>query len=125
MNGKADAGGNPFTPLSRRLPVTVVTTGELPAGAVAITLSPPLHEHAPGAECAACAARGDIRAMLFDLLIEIRDGRRPMPADVVVDARALPDPQPVVDQLTPGKTPALGLRDRTVAHSFKLTGGDI
>lgn len=111
---------SPFTPLPRSVPVTVVTSGDLPPADTVLTLRPALHEHAAGAECVACAAAGDIRAMLFDLLTETRTGGHAPLAGVVVDARALRDPQPIIDRLVPGRIPALGLRDHAVARSFHL-----
>jgi hypothetical protein len=112
---------NPFEPLPASVPVTVLTHGPLPAepGARMLHLEPALHEHAPGGECIACAARGDIRAMLFDLLQASRSDRRPL-TSVVVDASDLKDPQAIIDRLEAGKLPAFGLRDHTVARSFHL-----
>ena len=103
------------------MPVTVVTHGPVPAdpsGAPAAP-RPALHEHEPGDECVACAARGDIRAMLFDLLQSSRSDQRPI-TSVLVDATDLKDAQPVIDRIERGKLPAFGLRDHTVARSFHL-----
>ena len=62
----------PFDKASSSIPVTVVTTAHAkqyaPPGAKLLHLDPALHQHEAGNECVACAARGDIRAMLFDLL---------------------------------------------------------
>ncbi|HZY69200.1 MAG TPA: hypothetical protein VFE52_11455 [Devosia sp.] len=115
----------PFAHASSSIPVTVVTSARaLPApelGAARLRLEPALHEHEPGAECVACAARGDIRAMLFDLLQKSREpGSNPV-LSVVVDASELRDPQPVIDRLAKGVLPAFGLRDHTVARSFHLS----
>ena len=113
---------SPFDPLPASVPVTVVTRGPLPsdAGARVIHLEAALHEHEPGDECVACAARGDIRAMLFDLIQASRSDLRPLSA-VLVDATDLKDAQAVIDRLERGKLPAFGLRDHTVARSFHLS----
>jgi G3E family GTPase len=115
----------PFDRASSSIPVTVVTTlgAERYAdpGAAVLRLDPALHEHEPGSGCVACAARGDIRAMLFDLLQASRQpGSNPV-LSVVVDASALADPKPVIDRLEQGVVPAFGLRDHTVARSFHLS----
>ena len=113
---------SPFDPLPVSVPVTVVTHGPVPVDPAArvLHLEPALHEHIPGDECIACAARGDIRAILFDLLQASRNDLRPLTA-VVVDASDLKDAQPVIDRLERGKLPAFGLRDHTVARSFHLS----
>ena len=112
---------SPFDPLPASVPVTVFTRGPVAAapGARLLHLEPALHEHIPGDECVACAARGDIRAILFDLLQSSRTDLRPL-TEVVVDATELSDVQPVIDRLERGKLPAFGLRDHTVARSFHL-----
>lgn len=115
----------PFDRASASIPVTIVTSAEgLPVaepGAATIRLEPALHEHEPGSECIACAARGDVRALLFDLLQRSRaPGENPV-LSVVVDASRLTDPQPVIDRLERGVVPAFGLRDHTVARSFHLS----
>ncbi|HTM76327.1 MAG TPA: hypothetical protein VL133_01660 [Devosia sp.] len=79
------------------------------------------HGHADGAQCVACAGRGDIRAILFDLLEEVRLGMRPAFTSVTVDASAVVEPGKVVDALT-GKLQATALRDHTVARRFYLAG---
>jgi len=102
--------------------VTVVIAGELPARADAalITIADATgHDHG-GGECLVCATRGNVRVLLFELLERARTAALPMPASVVVDARRAPDPQAVVDALVPGRRPAFGLRDHTVARSFRL-----
>jgi len=114
---------SPFTPAAKPIPVTVVTAGPLPArdeATALIHLDPPLHAHAPGTECVACASAGDIRALLFDLLVQARENGREL-AGVVVDARDLSDAGPVLAGLDRAK-PALGLRDHTVLKSFVLAG---
>ena len=117
--------GTPFDSAGTSIPVTVVTSaGALPSvepGAARIHLEPALHEHAPGSECVACAARGDIRALLFDLLQRSRQpGGNPV-LSVVVDASALRDARPIIERLEKGAVPAFGLRDHTVARSFHLS----
>ena len=77
------------------------------------------HGHADGQHCIACAARTDVRALLFDMLEETKRGMRPAFTRVVVDASAVPDPSVVVAALT-GKLPAQALRDHTVARLFYL-----
>ncbi|HVY51767.1 MAG TPA: hypothetical protein VHA07_09450 [Devosia sp.] len=114
----------PFDRTPASIPVTVVTSPKAARladpGARLIRLEPALHEHEPGSECIACAARGDVRAMLFDLLQTARADNRPLTA-VVVDASALRDPKPIIDRLQAGVVPALGLRDHTVLRSFHLS----
>jgi G3E family GTPase len=114
----------PFDKASSSIPVTVVTTPGADKfaepGATLLHLDPALHEHEPGTECVACAARGDIRAMLFDLLQSARAGQRPL-TSVVVDASGLASAKPIIDRLERGTVPAFGLRDHTVARSFHLS----
>jgi hypothetical protein len=113
---------SPFDPAPQPIPVTVFTHGPVKAdpGAKLLHLEPALHEHEPGSECVACAARGDIRALLFDLLQTSRAEQRPL-TSVVVDASDLRDAQPIIDRLETGKLPAFGFRDHTVAKSFHLS----
>lgn len=114
--------GTPFDKLSSSIPVTIVTRGPIPARdeeTALIHLDPARHDHAPGTECIACAASGDVRAMLFDLLTEARYEKRPLHA-VIIDASDLKDAQPVIDKLDP-HTSAFGLRDHTVLRSFHLS----
>ncbi len=114
----------PFDKASSSIPVTVVTTTGAqkyaPPGARLLHLDPALHDHAPGSECLACAARGDIRAMLFDLLQKSRSEERPL-TEVVVDASDLADAKPIIARLETGTVPAFGLRDHTVLRSFHLS----
>jgi len=113
----------PFSPSATSIPVTVVTTGELPpsaAGTAVITIADAAgHDHA-GAECLVCSTRGNVRVLLFELLEQARRDMVPAFTAVTVDARQAADPQAVIDALTPGKMPAFGLRDHTVARSFRL-----
>jgi hypothetical protein len=113
----------PFDRTTSSIGVTIVTSDTVPdqEGDVAVLrLEPALHEHPAGQECVACATASDVRAMLFDLLQEMRAGRRGRFTSVVIDAHRLRDPQPVIDRLDP-HAPAIGLRDHTVARSFHLT----
>ena len=79
------------------------------------------HGHQDGEQCIACAARTDVRALLFDLWEGARQGLRPAFKSVVVDASAVTDQSRVVAALT-GRLPAQALRDHTVARLFYLTG---
>ena len=114
----------PFDKASSSIPVTVVTSGDatryVGPGDRLLHLEPALHDHPQGSECVACATRGDIRALLFDLLQSSRSEQRPVAA-VVVDAAGLRDPKPIIDRLEAGVVPAFGLRDHTVARSFHLS----
>jgi hypothetical protein len=114
----------PFDRASSSIPVTVVTSGAAEQytvpGAKLLHLDPALHQHDAGNECVACAARGDIRAMLFDLLQSSRAEQRPL-ISVVVDASDLDDAKPIIDRLETGTVPAFGLRDHTVLRSFHLS----
>lgn len=109
----------PFDSAAASIPVTVVTSAAglrgIEPDATLVRVAAPLHAHEAGMECVACAARSDIRALLFDLL---QGARRPV--SVVVDATALASAQPLIERLRPGAVPALGLRDHTVARSFHL-----
>jgi hypothetical protein len=112
----------PFAPAAKSIPVTVITTGDLvvPPGATLVTIEPESgHDHA-GAECLVCSTRGNIRVLLFERLEQARLGVMPQFGAVVVDARQAQRPQAVIDALVPGKLPAFGLRDHTVARSFTL-----
>lgn len=114
----------PFDKATSSIPVTVVTTPNArqyaDPGARLLHLEPALHAHEAGTECVACAARGDIRALLFDLLQSSRTEQRPL-TSVVVDASDLKDPKPIIDRLERGVVPAFGLRDHTVLRSFHLS----
>lgn len=113
---------SPFDPVASSIPVTVVIHGPVSVGSGAklLHLEPALHAHDRGNECVACAARGDIRALLFDLLQSSRSEQRPL-TEVVVDASDLTDAKPIIDRLERGVVPAFGLRDHTVARSFHLS----
>src|SRR3954464_13255434 len=88
-----------------QIPVTLVTTAgrlvSLDRGAALVRLTANTgHGHADGLQCVACARRGDVRAILFDLLEEVRLGMRPAFTSVVVDASVVVEPGKVVDALT-------------------------
>jgi hypothetical protein len=109
-----------------QIPVTLVTTAgrllPLDGGTALVRLAANTgHGHADGFQCVACAGRGDVRAILFDLLEEVRLGMRPEFTSVVVDASAVVDSGVVVDALM-GKLQATALRDHTVARRFYLAG---
>jgi hypothetical protein len=112
----------PFDRPTSSIPVTIVTSdavADQPADIAVLRLEPALHDHPGGQECVACATRADPRAMLFDLLQQVRTGARPPFRQVIVDAHRLADPQPIIDRLDP-HAPATGLRDHTVVRSFHL-----
>lgn len=113
----------PFDRPTSSIPVTVVTSDAVapqPEDVAVLRLEPALHDHRQDEDCIACATRADIRAMLFNLLQEVRTGARPPFRQVIVDAHRLADPRPIVDRLDPHAR-ATGLRDHTVARSFHLT----
>jgi hypothetical protein len=108
------------------IPVTLVTPGGGPVPLDSDTAFVRLaantgHGHADGVQCIACASRGDVRAILFDLLEGARLGLRPAFSRVVLDATDVADPAQIVAALT-GRLPAQALRDHTVARRFYLAG---
>ncbi|WDR03311.1 hypothetical protein PSQ19_03930 [Devosia algicola] len=113
----------PYGSVGTTIPVTVLTKGQLTsvsADTALITLTVDSgHGHAPGMTCIACVGRLDVRARLFDVLEEVRQGLRPRITNVVVDASALVDVRPVLDAIA-GRLPATALRDHTVARNFYL-----
>lgn len=114
----------PFARRAAPVPVTVIAAGaELPRiddSVALVELEPPLHDHGGGAACIACESRGDVRVLLFELDEKLRRGLVAPFSAVVVDARAVADPQAVRDALVPGRLPALGLRDHAIARNFRL-----
>jgi len=110
---------------TEQIPVTVVTQAQLMAlDADTALLRLPAnsgHGHEDGASCIACAMRTDVRALLYNLLEEARQGLRPPFKQVVVDASAVKDAAVVFSALQ-GKLPAQALRDHTVARLFVLVG---
>jgi len=108
------------------IPVTLITAPDqlVPLDAETALVRLPAnsgHGHADGEVCIACASHTDVRALLYNLLEEQRRNMRPAFRRVVVDARAVADPQQVVLALT-GKLPAQALRDHSVARMFYLVG---
>lgn len=63
------------------------------------------------AMCGCCFSRLDEK---------LRRGMVPAFDRVVVDASEVGDVQGVIDALVPGRQPAVGLRDHTVARNFRL-----
>lgn len=114
---------SPYAALKQPIPVRIIDSGTVPAASAdlaVIRIDRPPHDHADGNACVACDARGNIRVLLFELLEQARRGDSPLPREVVVDATAAADSDAVRDALVPGKLPAQGLRDFTVARSFRL-----
>ncbi|MDB5505815.1 MAG: putative GTPase family [Devosia sp.] len=87
--------------------------------AAIIRIEPPAHDHSGGGACLVCTTRGDIRALLFDLQEAARLGLREPFTAVIVDATAA-DANDLAERLIPGRQPAFGLRDHTVARNFHL-----
>jgi hypothetical protein len=114
----------PFAALKQPIPVRIVEGGAAltsPSDEVAlIRIDRSPHDHADGHACVACDSRGNIRVLLFELLERVRRGGMPMPREVVVDATLAADPAALREALVPGRLPAQGLRDFTVARSFRL-----
>jgi len=116
----------PFARRATSVPVTVVTDkaalGRLGGRDTAVVhLDAPLHAHEPGTECIACDSRGNVRVLLFELQEKVRLGMAEPFLRVVVDATDVNDHVAVADAIVPGKLPAFGLRDLTVARNFHLT----
>ena len=116
------SAASPYAPLNPPVPVLVIGPGEtLPAPApddARIVMEPAPHVHA-GDSCVSCAATGDVRARLFDLIQSLRAGDVPPFSRVVIDARARPDSADLRALVTPGQRPLNGMRDMTVARSFR------
>jgi len=106
------------------VPVTVIGPGgavPLPGPGVAVltlTGGAP-HAHDDNRFCPACAAQGDVRAKLYDLLESARQGLRPQFLAVLVDAREAADFSSVIDAIE-GRLPARAMRDHVVARRFRL-----
>jgi hypothetical protein len=115
----------PYARRERSVPVIVVTSKEAlqryGGGDTAVVhLDAPLHAHAPGTECIACESRGNVRVLLFELQEKLARGLVAPFKRVVVDASDVGDKAAVSDALVPGRLPAFGLRDHTVARNFHL-----
>jgi hypothetical protein len=103
-----------------RVPVQVVSgLYALSPGDELVRLAAPLHDHA-GDPCVACAAIGDVRVALYELLESRRLTKQPMPTRVVVDISAVPGDEELTRDRISGKAPATALRDHVVARSFAL-----
>ncbi len=61
-----------------------------------------------------------MRVLLFELQEKVRLGMAEPFLRVVVDATDVTDREAVADAIVPGKLPAFGLRDLTVARNFHL-----
>lgn len=70
--------------------------------------------------CICCTASSDVRASLFELFEASRTGQIPPFSRVVIETTGLADPAPIVNALTPGAAPAVGMRDHVVARRFRL-----
>jgi hypothetical protein len=87
---------------------------------VVIRLAPPLHDHGDADACVACAAVGDVRVALYELLESRRLAGRPMPARVIVDISAVPADLALTRDRISGRAPAGAFRDHVVARTFIL-----
>jgi len=117
--------GSPYARRASSVPVSVVTDAKALArfggrDTAVVRLDPPLHAHAPGTECIACEARGNVRVLLFELQEKLRLGMVEPFVRVAVDATTIEDPRAIADALVPGRLPAFGLRDHAVAKNFHL-----
>ena len=105
-----------------RIPVLVTDAPAPGPGDEVIRLVPPLHAHGAGDECVACAAVGDVRVALYELLESRRLTKQPMPARIVVDISAVPADAALTRDRIAGRAPATALRDHVVARNFELAG---
>jgi hypothetical protein len=106
--------------MTPRIPILIVSGRyAIRPGDALIRLAPPLHEH-DGEPCPACAAIGDVRVALYELLDSRRLSQQPMPPRVLVDISAVPDSAALTRDRISGKAPAGALRDHVVARSFAL-----
>ena len=124
------ASAAPFAARKQSAPVQIETDPERLAavagdGVAVVRLEAPAHAHADGGACIVCETRGDVRVTLFELLERERLGAVPPFTRVVIDASAASDIGAIVDALVPGRRPAVGLRDFTVARSFHLEAGQL
>ncbi|MCS0504750.1 CobW family GTP-binding protein [Ancylobacter mangrovi] len=71
--------------------------------------------------CLCCAASSDIRASLYELHEDRRQGEIPAFRRVIIETTGLADPAPIVNSLIPGGAPAIALRDHVVARAFRLS----
>ena len=71
--------------------------------------------------CMCCTAGSDIRTTLFELHTLAEAGEVVFNR-VIVETTGLADPAPLINDLIPGGSPAIGLRDHIVARKFGLAG---
>jgi hypothetical protein len=109
--------------MTGRTPVHVTAEPVPQPGDEVIHLAPPLHDHGGAEACVACAAIGDVRVALYELLESRRLTGRPMPDRIVVDISAVPADAGLTRDRISGKAPAGALRDHVVARNFILADG--
>jgi hypothetical protein len=105
-----------------RTPVLVTQAPEPRSGDEVFHLAPPLHDHGAAAACVACAAVGDVRVALYELLESRRLTGRPMPERVIIDISAVPADLALTRDRISGRAPAGAMRDHVVARNFVLAG---
>ncbi len=71
--------------------------------------------------CLCCTIGSDIRSTLYELH-ELAAAGDASFSRVIVETTGLADPAPLVNELIPGGTPAMGLRDHVVARRFDIAG---
>ena len=71
--------------------------------------------------CLCCTVGSDIRATLHDFHVLAAAGEAVFDR-VIVETTGLGDPAPLVNDLLPGGSPAMGLRDHIIARTFELAG---
>ncbi|PVB60365.1 GTP-binding protein [Labrenzia sp. 011] len=71
--------------------------------------------------CMCCTAGSDIRTTLYELQTLAEKGEIAL-RRVIVETTGLADPAPLINDLIPGGSPAVGLRDHVVARNFALAG---
>ena len=113
----------PYQRNAQSIPVTLLTVPgpdqDRNLHTALLRLDPATHDHG-GGECLVCSARGDVRALLFDLQERARLGLVPAFSAVTIDASGIENPEKIIKDLTPGASPAFGLRDHAVARNFYL-----
>ncbi|SEB49409.1 GTPase, G3E family [Nitratireductor aquibiodomus] len=71
--------------------------------------------------CMCCTFGSNVRAGLHDLHTLAAAGEVSFER-VIVETTGLADPAPIINDLIPGGSPAVGLRDHVVARTFELAG---
>lgn len=71
--------------------------------------------------CLCCTTGSDIRTTLYELATLAKSGEIEFD-QVIVETTGLADPAPLINDLIPGGSPALALRDHVVARQFELSG---